>query len=66
MVTLSDHDFMIERFHSILFLANNKIIIQLKKKKVEIIGIDLYIDYYSKNEIRGKGHLVGVNFFDEK
>lgn len=64
MFSVNEQGFMIEQYQSILFLSNSKMIIQLKKKQIEIIGKSLYLDYFSNVEIRGKGHIQEVRFMD--
>lgn len=62
MVSIDEHQFMIEHYQSIIFLSDLKIVIQLKKKQIEITGTNLYIDYFSHYEIRGKGTIEQVRF----
>lgn len=62
MLTINQHKFMIEKYQSVLFLSDNQLIIQTKDKKIEIMGEDIYINYYSSSEIRGMGKIMCVRF----
>lgn len=51
------HNAMIENYKGIVEYEHNRIILQSKKELVTLRGSDLYILYYTKDEMNIKGNI---------
>lgn len=62
MIQIKEDSFLIYPFESLEDVKTNRISVVLKKKRLVILGKNLMIDYYSTNEIVGKGRIEEVQF----
>lgn len=61
-----DEDILIENFKNIIKYSETSILIQCKKYQVQIEGKNLWIEVYSKEEIKVKGILYEIKFLSRK
>ena len=52
----------IENFKNIIKFLPEIILIQCKHYQISIVGSGLYIEYYSKEELKIKGHIKEIKF----
>ena len=55
-------DVFIENYKGIIEYTEEKIVVQGKKEKIFITGKRLKISYYSKEELKISGNVMGVNY----
>ena len=57
MIYLDNKQFKIQRYEEIVYVSNQKILINLIKQQMVIRGKNLEIFYYTPLEIHGKGKI---------
>lgn len=55
-------ELLIENFKSIIKYQPNTLILQCKKNQIQITGKNLMIEFYTKEEIKIKGHICELKF----
>ena len=55
-------EILIENFKNIIKYQSDIIILQCKKNQIQIIGKNLMIEFYTKEELKIKGHIIELKF----
>jgi len=61
-----DEEILIENFKNIIEYKENSLLIQCKKYQLQIEGKNLYIEIYSKEEMKVKGIIYEIKFLGRK
>lgn len=63
LVTVTGQDELcVENYRGIIEYTSTKLILQTKKCKLEIKGQNLYIAYYTGEEMKVTGHIEQINY----
>lgn len=59
---LGTHEIFIENYKWILEYKNDYLLVQLKNNRIAVEGNDLYISYYTKEEMKVTGRICQISY----
>lgn len=64
MIHFDFNNLIIDKYKSILKISDDEIVVLINKKTVFIKGVDMYINYFEKDEFEVKGKINKIEVFD--
>lgn len=64
MIHFDFNNLIIDKYKSILKISEDEIVVLINKKTVFIKGVDMYINYFEKDEFEVKGKINKIEVFD--
>ena len=64
MININNQIITISKFNKIISIEDNKIILNYKLYKIDILGTNLKIKYLSKDDIEIHGNISKVEFYE--
>ena len=61
-----DEEIFIENFKNIIEYCENSLLIQCKRYQIQIVGKKLWVEVYSKEEMKVKGMISEIRFLGRK